>query len=165
MDRQQIKRIKADLLRHEGLRLKPYLCTAGKLTLGIGRNLEDRGISAEEADFLLDQDVDHCIGELKTNLPWFEALVPDAQEVLVNLCFNLGMTRLLGFKLMLAALESGDWEESAKQMLESKWATQVGPRAQELAQRVAGIGNQNRQLLEVLAEIKNQINVIEKRLR
>lgn len=165
MDRQQIKRIKADLRRHEGVRLKPYLCSAGKLTIGIGRNLEDRGISTEEAEFLLDQDLDHCLEELKTNLPWFEALAPEAQEVLVNLCFNLGMPRLLGFKLMLAALEGGDWAEAAKQMLDSKWALQVGPRAQELAQRVAGIGHQNRQWLEVLSEIKNQINVIEKRLR
>lgn len=126
-------RLKKDLIRDEGLKLKPYLCPAGKLTIGIGRNIEDNGITEEEALHLLENDITLSIGELEEKLPFFANLDPVRQETLVNMAFNLGITRLMGFQGMIAALGSGDFDLAAQEMLDSKWARQVGKRAQRLA--------------------------------
>lgn len=119
----------------EGLRLRPYRCTAGKLTIGYGRNLDDLGISETEAESLLINDVDRVIGHLML-LPQYQMLGYDQarQAVLVDMVFNLGLTRFLGFKAMLAALELGDFDRAADEMLDSKWARQVGKRATNLAE-------------------------------
>lgn len=164
MPKIRLKNIKAELIRHEGLRLKPYLCSAGKLTLGIGRNLEDRGISAEEAEFLLENDLENFQAGLAEQLPWSLELPGEAQEVLLNMAFNLGLQGLLGFSKMLAALKAHQWRQAAKEMLDSRWATQVGPRAEELARKVEQLEYQNRQSLELLADIKQQIKWIEQRM-
>lgn len=121
------------LVRHEGLRLKPYRDTVGKLTLGVGRNLDDKGISEAEAFFMLNNDITATVRELNHALPWWGDLAPTWQLVLANMAFNLGLSRLLGFRKMLAALEAGDYETAAAEMLDSKWARQVGRRAEELA--------------------------------
>jgi lysozyme len=120
------------LQRHEGLRLRSYLDTVGKLTIGYGRNLDDRGISEDEAGFMLDNDIDLAVAELE-RLPLYLSLNPVRQAVLANMCFNLGMPRLLGFKRMIAALCREDFHAAAFEMLDSKWADQVGERAVELA--------------------------------
>lgn len=132
-----IERIK----RHEGLRLKPYRCTSGKLTIGYGRNLEDNGISAAEADTLLNTDIKRCEAECQKALPWFTQLNATRQGVIVELDFNLGLTRLLGFKKMLAACEQGNYEQAAREMLDSLWARQVGQRAVTLAELMKGTNN------------------------
>lgn len=121
------------LIRHEGLRLKPYKDSVGKLTIGVGRNLDDVGISEAEAMFLLDHDIDAARAEAQ-KFVWFSKLDNVRQDVIVSMVFNLGMTRLLGFKNTLKAVEAGNWEAAAKGMLDSKWAKQVGKRADELAQ-------------------------------
>lgn len=121
------------LQRHEGLRLKPYHCTAGKLTIGYGRNLEDRGITEEEAGFMLDNDIDEVVSELE-RMPLYLSLNPVRRTVLANMCFNLGLTRLLGFRRMLGALADKDWDRAADEMLDSVWARQVGNRAVELSE-------------------------------
>lgn len=120
------------LRRDEGLRLKPYLDTIGKLTLGIGRNLTDKGITEEEATYLLQNDINEVYEELeKANL---KGSVDDPRYyVLVNMAFNLGTNGLLAFKRMLAAYNKKDWENTALEMLSSQWATQVGARAERLA--------------------------------
>jgi lysozyme len=129
-------RLAQDLLRDEGLRLKPYRCTAGKLTIGVGRNLDDRGISESEALHLLDNDIKACWGQVVGSLPWAVHAPEAVQEVLANLCFNLGLAGLLGFRQTLALLQAGRYAEAALELLRSKWAGQVGARAERLAQRL-----------------------------
>ena len=130
-----MNRIKAQLVRHEGLRLKPYRCTAGKLTIGIGRNLDDRGISQKEAYAMLERDIQDCEQWLIDEIPEvYNKLDEVRQSVLLNMCFNLGIKGLLEFKNTLSFIGAGDWERAANNMLASKWAKQVGVRAIELSE-------------------------------
>ena len=130
-----LNRIKAQLVRHEGLRLKPYRCTAGKLTIGIGRNLDDRGISQKEAYAMLERDIMDFEQQLLDEIPeTYSGIDEVRQSVILNMCFNLGMKGLLGFKNPLAFIGAGDWERAANNMLASKWAKQVGMRAIELSE-------------------------------
>jgi lysozyme len=122
---------------HEGERLKPYRCTAGKLTIGIGRNLEDRGITAQESAYLLSNDIDHHWRQLVQALPWVTQLDPVRQRVLLDMAFNLGITGLLGFRNTLATVRAGSYEQAAAMMLQSKWAGQVGRRAERLSRMMA----------------------------
>ena len=126
------------LIRHEGVRSKPYRCIAGKLTIGVGRNLEDVGISEDEAIFLLKNDIARVGRELEGALSFWSNLSLDRQLVLLDMCFNLGLAGLLGFKRMLAAVESVNYEKAADEMLDSKWARQVGSRSTELAEMMRG---------------------------
>ena len=119
--------------KHEGLRLKPYKCTAGKLTIGYGRNLEDMGITQEEAEQMLHNDIQNCYSEC-SKFSFWNKLNEARQAVLIDMCFNLGITRLKGFKKMLAALEVGAYYRAAAEMLDSKWAREVKTRATELAE-------------------------------
>lgn len=132
-----IDAIKTELRRDEGLRLKPYRDSLGKLTIGVGRNLDDVGISDAEADALLDADVGRAVAGLDRALPWWRGLSEARQRALVNMAFNLGLPRLLGFKAMLADLESGDYAGAARAAIDSRWARQVGARAQRLAMILA----------------------------
>lgn len=117
----------------EGRRKKPYRCTAGKLTIGVGRNLDDRGLRDDEIDLMLANDVRESIGDCRALFRSFDQLSAPRQEVLVNMMFNLGVTRLSGFKKLIAAVAAGNWVEAERQMLDSKWADQVGARADRLA--------------------------------
>lgn len=128
--------LRDQLIRHEGLRLKPYRDTVGKLTIGVGRNIEDVGITQQEAMMLLNNDIQRCIDELNRAFPWFEHLSSERQRALIDMCFNLGITRLLGFKRMLAALEAGDYQRAAREALDSRWANQVGRRADTIANMI-----------------------------
>ncbi|MDP2172765.1 MAG: hypothetical protein Q8J62_03235 [Candidatus Cloacimonadaceae bacterium] len=96
MEAKLLERIKEQLLRHEGLRLKPYRCTAGKLTIGIGRNLKDCGISQTEAYVLLENDIQNCEKQILDEIPEiYNALDEVRKSVLLNMCFNLGIGGLL----------------------------------------------------------------------
>lgn len=130
MNREQLK---MQLEVDEGLRLKPYRCTAGKLSIGIGRNLDDNGITRGEAMFMLDQDIIKVERELDRELPWWRKMSEIRQQAIANLCFNVGITRLKGFRKMLAFAQAGKYNEAANEMLDSKWAKQVGLRANRLA--------------------------------
>jgi len=127
-----ITHLRAMLIRQEALKLKPYRDSVGKLTIGVGRNLDDTGISEAEAYMMLDNDIVTYTTEAK-NLAVFAHLDSVRQDVLVNMVFNMGLPRVQGFKKMLAALEAGDWNVASAEMLDSKWASQVGNRALELA--------------------------------
>lgn len=127
--------------KHEGLRLKPYRCTAGKLTIGYGRNLEDNGITEEEAHFLLMNDLEKSWDECRKAFSWISKMDKIRQGVIVELCFNMGLGRLKGFKKMLAACERGDYETASVEMLDSLWARQVGQRAKTLADIMKGKDN------------------------
>lgn len=124
-----IPKLREMLTLHEGLKLNPYLCTAGKTTIGIGRNLDDVGITREEADMMLDHDIDRCIEELDRVLASWRTHDDVRQNVLIELVFNLGITRFLGFRKMIAALSACDYDTAAKEMKDSRWYTQVGQRA------------------------------------
>lgn len=124
------------LVLHEGLRLKPYTDTVGKLTIGVGRNLTDVGISEEEAHVLLDHDLDQCVADLAT-FDWFHRLDAIRQRVLIDMRFNLGPSRFRAFKQTLAAVASGDYVKASDSMLKSKWSQQVGQRARTLARMMA----------------------------
>lgn len=128
--------LKAQLKRHEGLRLKPYKCSAGKLTIGYGRNLEDVGISEREAEYLLERDIDKAVADLSRAFDWFGRLDSVRQDVVINMTFNIGLTRLFGFRRMIAALDRGDFNSAADEMLDSKWARQVKGRAKELSRQM-----------------------------
>lgn len=124
--------LRSQLERHEGVRLYPYRDTVGKLTIGIGRNLDDNGITRDEAEMLLDTDIDEVERHLNT-VDEYLALDRVRQTVLANMCFNLGFYGLMAFRKMWKALARKDYAEAARQMLDSKWARQVGSRADELA--------------------------------
>jgi lysozyme len=121
------------LRRHEGERLKPYRCTAGKLTIGVGRNLDDRGITAQESAYLLSNDIDRVWTELNARLPWVTGLSDVRQRVLLDMAFNLGIDGLLKFRNTLATIEAGNYQKAGEMMLDSLWAKQVGMRAQRLS--------------------------------
>ena len=126
------------VVKHEGLMLKPYKCPAGKLTIGVGRNLEDVGITKEEAMFLLENDLDRCHQECLRSFFWYKDLDVDRQGVIQEMYFNLGLARLKTFKKMLLACEIGNYELAAREMLSSLWARQVGKRAETLANIMKG---------------------------
>lgn len=128
--------LQADLERDEGLRLKVYIDSVGIPSIGIGRNLKDVGITKAMAYEMLAEDVDTACGVLDRNLPWWRDMTEARQRALVNMCFNLGITRLMGFSKALAALKAGDYDEAARQFLDSRWADQVGQRAQRIAELI-----------------------------
>ncbi len=131
--------LKEQLMRDEGLKLRAYRDSVGKWTIGIGHNLEDRSISMSAAQLIFEDDVAAIKGELQKYLPWTDALDEARAGVLLNMAFNLGIGGLLEFRNMLAALQAGNFENAAAEMLKSKWAKQVGQRAQRLSvQMVTG---------------------------
>jgi lysozyme len=123
------------LLLHEGLKLKPYADPIRPhiLTIGIGRNLTDDGISAAEARLLCINDIVGVARTLDARVPWWRGLTDGRQNVLAEMCFNLGWGTLATFHHFLACLEHGDCAGAAREMLASRWATQVGQRAAALA--------------------------------
>ena len=129
MDRQRLFK---QLRLHEGVEKFPYRCTAGYLTIGVGRNIEERGLLDDEIDFILDNDIEVVMNEVSVTFDWFFDLSEVRQRVVADMIFNIGMPRFKQFKKMIAALEEGDWSEAANQMMDSKWAKQVGKRAGRL---------------------------------
>lgn len=124
-----------DLIRDEDLVLHPYKDTVGKMTIGVGRNIEDRGISYGEAMFMLENDIKIVKGELERAVggAFWGSLSDDVQRGLLNMAFNLGIPRLLTFKKMWSALRERNYALAAIEALDSKWAVQVGDRAQRIA--------------------------------
>ena len=123
-----------DLSIDEGIKLFPYTDTVGKTSIGTGRNLTDRGISQAESNFMLSNDINMVVTQLNKSLPWWVTLSEPRQRVLCNMCFNLGISKLLSFANTLSFIKTGDYEHAAQEMLNSTWAKQVGKRAQRLAQ-------------------------------
>jgi lysozyme len=106
------------------------------LTIGIGRNLDDVGITPAEARYLLEGDIARAMAGLDSELPWWRKMSDRRQRALVNMAVNLGIGGLLKFKKMLAAMERGDWSEASRQALDSRWAEQVGERAKRIAKMI-----------------------------
>lgn len=117
---------------HEGLSLKPYYCTANKLSIGIGRNLDDRGITKEEALLLFANDMRLAVSDLYRVFGEDWKTFPDnVQLALIDMMFQLGLTRFCGFKKTIEYLKAGNWKEAAREMMDSKYAQQVPKRAAE----------------------------------
>lgn len=128
----------SQLKRHEGFSKYPYKDTVQKLTIGYGRNLDDVGISEEESEFMLTHDVEISKNEVQKILSALKIPEPHLhrKHVLYNMMFNLGYNRFLNFVKMLKAIKEQDYEQAAKEMLDSRWARQVGKRATELAEQM-----------------------------
>ncbi|WP_428045727.1 glycoside hydrolase family protein [Candidatus Avelusimicrobium fimicolum] len=126
------ERVAARIRKSEGLSYLPYKCPSGHLTIGYGHNLE-HGISIEAAELLLRQDIEIAAKQVKNAFILWPKLTEARFYVLVDMTFNMGISRLCGFKKMLTAVEQGDYQTAAKEMLASKWAVQVGRRAAELS--------------------------------
>lgn len=128
--------LRSALVVDEGVRLKPYRDTVGKLTIGVGRNLDDRGISEATAFQMLDEDIDIHAKELETAFPWVLDLDPVRYRVLANMAFNMGIRVLSQFKNTLGLIRRGEYDAAADAMLQSLWAAQVKGRARRLAQEM-----------------------------
>ena len=117
--------------QNEGLKLKPYTCTAGKLTIGYGRNLTDKGITVAEADYLLSNDINEACDNIKQvfDIKALKDFNYDRHMVLVDMMFNLGLSGFVKFIKMIDAIIKGDWETTANEAENSLWFKQVGERA------------------------------------
>ena len=124
------------LRRHEGVESHAYTDSVGKITIGVGRNIDPNqglGLTNEEINFLLYNDIDRVEHELAANFEWFLELNDARYDAMINICFNLGLPRMLKFKKALAAMEGEDYKLAAIEWLDSRWADQVGQRAIELS--------------------------------
>jgi len=152
------------LIRHEGLKLQVYNCPAGFATIGVGRNLQTKGLSKDEsnrfkigtydknatiaqlevrgitkieAEYLLSNDIDYFIAELDKSLVFFKTLPETAKIVLIDMAFNMGVNGLLKFKNTLSLIEKGQYIAASNEMLNSSWKNQVGQRAYNLSNMLA----------------------------
>lgn len=133
-----MSKLVAQLRKHEGVRSHAYKCTANMMTVGVGRNIDENGgigLSDDEIDYLLSNDIKRCQAELLA-FAWFVDLDSVRKDALTNLLFNLGMTRLLGFKNALQAMEHADYLTAADEFMDSRWAKQVGNRACEVTEMI-----------------------------
>lgn len=139
MERNKMDNLIDMLKRHEGVETHAYECTEGKVTIGVGRNIDQKGglgLSEDEIDYLLSNDILRCIKELSKEYVWFGDLDEVRQEAIIDTFFCLGATRFRGFKMMIAAMERADYKEAAAQLLDSRFAKQTGRRATELANMI-----------------------------
>jgi lysozyme len=126
------------LIRHEGLRAIPYLDSVGVWTVGVGHNMS-RPLSASAIRHILNDDIRDAANDLHHAFNWFAELDENRQAAMINLCFNLGLRRLQGFVKFLRAMELGDYETAAAELLDSLWASQVGKgRSHEVANLIRG---------------------------
>lgn len=151
LDKESMDKLIAQLKRHEGCiknrdgKYISYKCPADKLTIGYGHNLdawpvpgidEHSQLTEIEAQYLLQQDVDKVYQQVQQNLPFVSKLIPAREAVLINMAFNMGIKGLMSFKNTLRYIENGDYEQAAANMLQSKWAVQVGKRTTELIKQM-----------------------------
>ena len=133
-------RLTTSLRKHEGFRSTVYTCTAGKFTIGIGRcidiSVSGSGITQAEAEYLLRQDINRFTSMTRGLIVTFDSLDDVRQETLVELCFNMGPANLGKFTRMLAAIDVKDWDTAAAELLDSRYAAQVGQRAITLANQL-----------------------------
>ena len=129
-------RLRETITRHEGSRLQMYQDSLGIWTIGVGHNIQEKGISPKVMELILDEDLEEAISELKRSVSFFSKMPQQVQEALVNLAFNMGIPRLMQFKKTLAYLRDGNFEAAADELLDSRYAEQVGRRADEVADMI-----------------------------
>ena len=123
------------LKRHEGVESHVYRCSAGYETIGVGRNISKSGLglSDDEVDYLLENDIVRVIKELSLEYPWFKNLDDVRKDAIIHIGFILGATRLRGFRRALAAMDAADYKTASLEFLDSKWSRDVKGRSTELA--------------------------------
>ena len=121
---------------HEGVKLKPYKCSAGKLTIGVGKNIEDNGITLEEAEYLLQNDIAEATRQLLHAFPWMGEFNDARISAMINFTFNVGIGTVKKFEKALTAMQEGNFELAADEMMDSRWARQVGNRAVEVTEQI-----------------------------
>jgi len=131
------KQLSAMLKRHEGRYMRSgqhmaYRCPANKLTIGFGRNLDANGISEDEANLMLSNDINKAATALYKSYPWFATLDVVRRAALIDMAFNMGMRTLGKFRNMMAAMQAGDYAAAAAHAKDSAWYTQVKDRAVEV---------------------------------
>ena len=129
----------AMLKRHEGVETHAYHCSENKVTIGVGRNVDKKGglgLSDDEVNYLLQNDIDRVSVELDSEYDWFAGLDEVRRDAMIDISFNLGQTRLRAFKNALSAMADGDWDEAGDQFMDSRWSGQVGNRAKELTEMI-----------------------------
>ena len=124
------------LRKHEGVRDKVYLCSAGYETIGVGRNISEDGLglSDDEINYLLNNDIKRVREELTEEYYWFAGLDEARQDAMIDISFNLGQTRLRGFVKSLEAMAREVFDTAADEFMDSKWSEQVGDRAVEVTE-------------------------------
>lgn len=125
--------LRQNLIESEGKRNKAYLDSVGKITIGIGRNLDDVGLSEKEVEYLFQNDLTSAINGAMNLFPNLFAWSENRQHALIEMVFNLGESGVRKFRKMREAISVYDWEKAANEALDSKWAKQVGKRAERLA--------------------------------
>ena len=123
---------------HEGVRSKVYMCSAGYETIGVGRNIAESGLglSEDEIEYLLKNDIKRVREELEDNYFWFAALNEVRQDAMIDISFNLGLTRLRGFVKALEAMSREQFDIAADEFMDSRWSQQVGNRAVEVTEMI-----------------------------
>ena len=127
------------LKRHEGVRSHVYLCSAGYETIGVGRNISKSGmgLSDDEVDYLLENDIVRVIKELSSEYTWFKDLDDVRKDAIIDISFNLGATKLRKFVMALDAMERADYTTASEEFLDSDWSRTVKGRSVELASMIA----------------------------
>ena len=128
-----------EMLRlHEGVRYKEYMCSEGYETIGVGRNISEGGLglSKDEVDFLLINDIERVQNELGRSFPWFADLDEARRDAMIDIAFNLGLTRLRSFVNALEAMAHGQYDVAANEFMDSRWSQQVGNRAVEVTEMI-----------------------------
>lgn len=134
-----MNRLADQLAKHEGVKRFAYKCPAGKWTIGVGRNIdEDGGLGLSDGEIytLLNNDIQRTDEELTNAFRFYEDLDRVRKDAMINICFNLGLTRLRGFRLALKLMETKDYHEASVEFLDSLWASQVGQRALDVAHMI-----------------------------
>ena len=127
-----LAKLEAQLTTEEGRKNKAYVDSKGILSIGIGRNLRDNGLRDSEIDFMFKNDVDDVENAIQVRLPWVLNLDEVRQRVFYDLCFNMGITKLLTFTHMIAFAQAGDYSSAADELHHSIWDSEVGDRAPKL---------------------------------
>jgi lysozyme len=117
----------------EGFRAMPYYDTEGHLTIGFGRNLSSHGVSLDEAEHMIDNDIDDCILKLSRNCSWYNNAPENVKIAVLNMCFNLGFTKFLTFHELIDALIERNYTKASQEVLNSKWALEIKERAKDVA--------------------------------
>jgi len=146
-----LEQLQIELAADEGCKLEIYLDHLGYPTVGIGHLITEDDelygfevgseVSQEHVDDLFHDDVQRTVRDCELLYSDFNDLPEEAQLIIANMCFQLGRPRLSGFKKMKAAVDSRDWREASRQMLDSKWAKQTPNRASRLSNRMAALGD------------------------
>jgi len=133
-----MERLVKMLKLHEGVRNHVYVCTAGYETIGVGRNISESGLGLtdEEINILLMNDIERVKKELSSSFSWFVDLDEVRQNAIIDMCFNLGLSRLNQFVKALDGMASKDYDKAADEFMDSRWSQQVGKRAVTITEMI-----------------------------